>query len=176
MQLEGYTEKCVIRFIDLYKKTERNAKELNINSFNENDMNDIAKQLGIIASKYNIEIETCSEGIDLSQYGIKKGKCIDDKLVSKIIGEPTDVKKDDTQREVCGCVKSVDIGQYNICKHHCLYCYANFSIKSVQDNCLKHDPSSPILIGHLTGDEKITIREMKSIKGTKESNEQISLY
>jgi len=174
--LEGYTEKCVISFLDLYKKTERNTKELNISAFNENNMNDIAKQLAIIASKYNIEIETCSEGIDLSQHGIKKGKCIDDKLVSKIIGEPISVKKDDTQREVCGCVKSIDVGQYNTCKHHCLYCYANFNNKSVQDNSLKHDPNSPLLIGNLTGDEKITIREMKSIRAIKESTEQISLF
>ncbi|EPZ57477.1 hypothetical protein H477_2555 [[Clostridium] sordellii ATCC 9714] len=29
-QLHGYTEKCVISFVDLYKKTERNTKELNL--------------------------------------------------------------------------------------------------------------------------------------------------
>ncbi len=175
-QLEGFTEKCVISFLDLYKKTERNTKELNLMLLNENDMNDIANKLGKIAAKYNIEIETCSEGVDLSKYGIKKGRCIDDRLVSKIIGSPVDVKKDDTQREGCGCVKSIDIGQYNTCKHHCLYCYANFNNKSVENNCLNHDPSSPMLIGRLNGDEKITIREMKSIKDTQEYAEQIMLF
>jgi hypothetical protein len=39
-----------------------------------------------------------------------------------------------------------------------------------------HDPSSSILIGHLNGDEKITIIEMKSIRDTKEYAEQIRLF
>ena len=176
VQLEGYTEKCVISFLDLYKKTERNTEELNVSLFNESDMYDMAKKLATIASKYKIELETCSEEIDLSQFEIKSGRCIDDKLISKIMNMPIKVKKDDTQREVCGCVKSIDIGQYNTCKHHCLYCYANFNNKMVQDNSLKHDPSSPILVGHLNGDEKITIREMKSIRDTNEPSEQISLF
>jgi hypothetical protein len=42
----------------LYKKTERNTEGLNLILFNENDMNDIAKQLRSTAAKYNIEIET----------------------------------------------------------------------------------------------------------------------
>lgn len=176
MQLSGYTEKCIISFLDLYKKTERNTKGLNINSISENDMKDLARNLAIIASKYKIDIETCSEGIDLSEYGVKKGKCIDDKLISRILNVPIEVKKDDTQREVCGCVKSVDIGQYNTCKHYCLYCYANFNYKTVEDNCLKHNAKVPILVDSLKGDERIVTREMKSIKSVDRYNGQIDLF
>lgn len=174
-ELSGFTEKCVISFLDLYKKTERNTKELNINSMDEADMCEIAARFGEISLKYNIQIETCSEGIDLSTYGIQKGKCIDDKLVSRIMNTDIDVNKDDTQREVCGCVKSIDIGQYNTCRHHCVYCYANFNNKLVEDNYLKHDPKSPLLVGDIKGDERITIRDMKSIKCKNNSFEQISL-
>lgn len=174
-ELSGFTEKCVISFLDLYKKTERNTKELNINSMGEEDMYEIAARFAEISSKYNIQIETCSEGIDLSNYGIKKGKCIDDKLVSRIMNTDIDVNKDDTQREVCGCVKSIDIGQYNTCRHHCLYCYANFNNKLVEYNYLKHDPKSPLLVGSIKGDERITIRDMKPIKCKNQNFEQISL-
>ncbi|GLC30559.1 DUF1848 domain-containing protein [Clostridium omnivorum] len=174
-QLEGYTEKCVISFLDLYKKTERNIKELNIEPISDVDMFQIAEVFSKISSKYIIELETCSEGIDLFKYGIKKGKCIDDKLIAKIMNADIDVGKDDTQREVCGCVKSVDIGQYDTCKHHCLYCYANFNYKLVEENCLKHNPKSPLLVGSIKGDEKITIREMKSIKINNKDFEQIRL-
>lgn len=174
-QLEGYTEKCVISFLDLYKKTEKNTKELNIKTISDADMNKIAEVFAKISSKYNIEIETCSEGIDLFKYGIKKGKCIDDNLIAKIMGADIDVSKDDTQREVCGCVKSVDIGQYDTCKHHCLYCYANFNNKLVEENCLKHNPKSPLLVGNIKGDEKISIRELKSIKIINKDFEQISV-
>lgn len=162
-QLSGYTNKCIISFLDLYKKTERNTKVLNLKSISEEDMKEIGLKLSNIASNYGIVIETCSEGIDLSSCGIVKGKCIDDKLVSKILNLDIDVKKDNTQRDVCGCVKSVDIGQYNTCKHYCLYCYANFNYKQVDNNYSKHDVSSPLLIGNINGDEKITDRKMECI-------------
>ncbi|EOD01162.1 DUF1848 domain-containing protein [Caldisalinibacter kiritimatiensis] len=163
-ELSNYTEKCVISFIDLYKKTLRNTKHLNIEELKDEDIFQIAEKFSSVAQKYNIKIETCSESIDLTQYGIKKGKCINDKLISRILGCQLDVKKDNTQREVCGCVKSIDIGEYNTCKHNCLYCYANFNYKQVDEKYKKHLRNSPLLVGELYGDEKITVREMKSIK------------
>ncbi|WFD09776.1 DUF1848 domain-containing protein [Tepidibacter hydrothermalis] len=166
-ELSNYTNKCVISFLDLYKKTERNTKELNIIKLNEKDIYEIAERFSNIGKEYNIDIETCSEAIDLSHYGIKKGKCIDDTLISEIIDSKIDIKKDDTQREVCGCVKSVDIGQYNTCKHNCLYCYANFNYKQVEQNSNKHIKKSPLLVGVPCGDEKITVRKLKSIKSNK---------
>lgn len=174
-QLQGYTEKCIISFIDFYKKTKRNTRELKILPMRDVEIEEIAEELAQIAKKYKLEIETCSEGIDLSKYGIKKGKCIDDQLISKIMGCKVNVKKDDTQREVCGCVKSVDIGQYNTCKHHCLYCYANFNYMQVEENCLQHVKEAPMLVGKIRGDAKITEREMKSIKVMEAECEQIQL-
>ena len=164
-QLGGYTDRCVISFIDLYKKTERNTKVLDIIPTTMGDIKYISRKFSIIANDYGINIETCSEEYDLTEFGIKKGKCIDDKVVSEIMGYEVNVKKDDTQREVCGCVKSVDIGQYNTCKHHCLYCYANFNYKQVEENCKLHDKNYPLLVGKVSEDAKITIRAMKSIKG-----------
>ncbi|WP_261291928.1 DUF1848 domain-containing protein [Paraclostridium sordellii] len=101
---------------------------------------------------------------------------MDDTLVSKIIGYEVNVKKDDTQRDVCGCVKSVDIGQYNTCIHHCSYCYANFNYNQVEDNYKLHNKNNPLLIGEVREDAKITVRDMKSIKCSKLGEKQISLF
>ena len=175
-QLEGYSKRCVISFIDLYKKTERNTKELNILPMGIDDIKNISRYFSNIASKYGFEIETCSEEYDLTEFGIKKGKCIDDKVISEIMGYEVNLKKDDTQREVCGCVKSIDIGQYNTCMHHCLYCYANFNYKMVEENYKLHNIENPLLIGKVRVDTKITVREMKSIKGKSLKEKQLNLF
>lgn len=173
-RLNSYTEKCVISFLDLYDKTKRNTQNLNLREISQKDIYEISEKLASIAKKYNIIVETCSEDINLEKYGIVRGKCIDDKLISRILNKEIAVKKDDTQREECGCIKSIDIGAYNTCKHYCTYCYANFNYEMVRENCKNYDENSPILIGNLQGDEKITIRKMDSII-KEETIEQIRL-
>lgn len=163
-RLSPYTKKCVISFLDLYRKTERNLSKINILPIKENDMLELAERFSKIAFKYDLTLETCSENIDLSQFNIAHGKCIDDKLISRIVGQKLSIDKDPNQREVCGCVKSVDIGAYNTCNHNCLYCYANFNRNVVEKNLLKHDKKSPLLFGKLDGDEKIVDRKMKSYR------------
>ncbi|NLL66520.1 MAG: DUF1848 domain-containing protein [Clostridiaceae bacterium] len=169
-KLKTYTERCIISFVDMYKKTERNMISLNAVTLQEKDILELGKTLSLIASSYGLKIETCSELVDLSYVGIGHAKCIDDKLISDIIGENIDVQKDKNQRDVCGCVESIDIGAYNTCKHGCLYCYANYSDPTVNNNIIKHDPNSPMLIGNIESDDKITDRKMLSYR-----NNQLTL-
>lgn len=44
---------------------------------------------------------------------------------SDYYGVRTKSNKDSGQRNLCGCIISKDIGQYNTCPHMCEYCYAN---------------------------------------------------
>ncbi len=46
--------------------------------------------------------------------------------------------KDKGQRQVCGCIISKDIGQYNTCPHLCEYCYANASKNLAVANYKRH--------------------------------------
>ncbi len=161
-KLKDYTVKCVISFLDLYKKCQSNLKMINLKELNDDDKINIAKKLKDITSKYNIEIQTCAEDIELMDIGIPHGKCIDDNLISQILGRPIDSRKDKTQREVCGCIESIDIGSYNTCNHNCLYCYANFSKKNVERNISMHDRKSPLLYGTIEENDKITPRKTVS--------------
>lgn len=161
--LSTYTNKCVISFLDVYKKCERNMKSIQFQVLNETEMFSIAKALSLICEKYNMKIETCAEEIDFSRFGVHKGRCIDDELISNISDKKIDVKKDKTQRDECGCVDSIDIGVYNSCKHNCLYCYANYSPEAVIKNIQQHDVQSALLYGSILGDEKIIERKMKRL-------------
>jgi hypothetical protein len=145
-KLHGYTERCIISFLDMYKKCERNLKEFNIKTLNSNDMQRLAGLLGGIARQYDLQIVTCAEEMDFQEMGIGHGKCIDDELLRRICGHPLVFKKDPYQRKTCRCVESVDIGTYDTCPHHCLYCYANSHAQAVERNAALHDPASPFLL------------------------------
>jgi len=138
-QLHGHTRRCVISFVDMYKKTMRNMSSLKIYEIKGEQMIELSAHLKNICIKNDIELTSCAEIADLTTYGIKHGKCIDDKLIEEISGFRLDVEKDPTQRTECGCVASIDIGAYNTCPHECLYCYANFNHTQVNRNFADHD-------------------------------------
>jgi hypothetical protein len=98
---------------------------------------------------------SCSEDIDLAAIGIQHGACIDGELVSELFGVNTHGKKDKNQRESCGCVESADMGIYNTCHFKCAYCYANFNEGMIENNCRKHYPDSPSLLGRHEGHVEI---------------------
>lgn len=163
-RLSGYTEYCVISFIDLYKKTERNIKETTIREPNEKEMHKLAEGISEIANIYNIKVVSCAESIDLSKEGIEHGHCIDQALVEDIAGYRINTHKDKYQRKECGCIESIDIGQYNTCPHNCVYCYANFNKTMVRHQVEKHDPYSSLLIGSLGDGDIIKERRMYSLR------------
>lgn len=162
--LHEATTRCILSFAD-------SGKEKGFSEPDEEDMRQMAKGLSKIAKKYGLPLYTCAERIDLSAYGIRHGACIDRDKIHQIAGYKVDLKKDPGQRRECRCIQSIDIGMYDTCIHGCKYCYATESMESARKKYDQHDPESPILIGHLKGDENITDREMISSK-----DNQISLF
>ena len=169
-ELKGYAKRCVISFLDIYSRTEKKLEYLKLKEISEKDMEIIAEKFSIIAEKNGLEIFTCSEKIDLKKYGVKHGKCIDDELFYKIFKVSVNVKKDNTQRKECGCVKSVDIGAYNTCENGCLYCYANFNDGLKNTNIKIHNPLSPFLFGGKEAGDKINERKMESFIKEEDNN------
>jgi DNA repair photolyase len=149
-QLAGHTQRCMISFIDLYRKINRKMQAVNAGVLSENEMEEIGARLVASASHYGITLETCAEKINLAALGIHHGRCIDDRLVAMITGTPIEARKDAGQRDACRCIKSVDIGEYNTCSHHCAYCYANGSPKTIDRNIKAHSAASPLLVGQAT--------------------------
>lgn len=163
-RLQGYTQRCVISFVDLYKKTVSNTRDLMMREPTDNEMHILAQKLSIIAKNYKMEVLSCSENIDLDAEGVKHGCCIDRSLIEKIVGYKIDVKKDKNQRKECGCVESVDLGAYNTCLHACKYCYANFNNAKVHTLSQMHNPLSTLLVGELDETDVVKERKVKSLK------------
>lgn len=159
--LSPHTRKCTISFLDFYANM---SKEFHCDRVSVEKLRQLAKGIAEIAHSYGLRIDTCAEKIDLSEYGIGHAKCIDGELFEKLTGVPLETQKDSNQRSECGCMKSIDIGAYNTCVHNCLYCYATHNYRAACKNHQEHDPNSPLLIGNVGPEDKITVRQMASIQ------------
>lgn len=170
-KLAGYTEKCTVSFLDMYKKTQRNTAALGIINPSSTQKWELMQRFAEIAAGYGIYIDNCAEKIDLDKFGIKHAHCIDKHRLERLGNYHIDVEKDKNQRPECGCIASIDIGAYNTCRSGCLYCYANYSQNAVNKNAYEHNSDSPLLFGTVRDDDVIKARDIKSCK-----NSQVSLF
>ena len=145
--LAGYTKTCVISFIDIYKKVERNFPEAK--SVRAEDRAVIGKAFVKIASKYGMVLKPCAEGEDLAKYGADCSGCMTVHTFETALNSRLEVpkRKKNQRNGECACLLGTDIGAYDTCGHLCKYCYANVNPVLVKENMRKHNPDSPFLIG-----------------------------
>ena len=152
--LSGYVNSCVVSFIDLYEKTRRNFPQAKAVSPDEQKR--LIQAFVEIGRKHRISIRTCCENADLAQYGADVSGCMTRAVLEKALGCRLNVPKSKkSPRAECDCLLGADIGMYNTCPHGCVYCYANYDRRTVEQNFQQHDPHSPLLIGHLREGDKI---------------------
>ncbi len=169
--LKGYTDKCVISFVDEYAKNRKSMETVGVYIPDDAAIAEFAGKLSEIARANGMLMGSCAEKMDLGQYGIAHNCCVDPDLIEEIAGCKIKAGKDKNQRLECGCVESIDIGTYDTCKNGCIYCYANQSQDRVIRAGGRYDAASPILCGTLTAEDRITVRKVKSLK-----EEQISFF
>ena len=128
------------------------------------------------SENWDVALATCAEQIDFEQDGIEHNRCIDGDLMKQIFCNDTDLMyylsygklpdqhplfineyprkivnlKDKGQRKACGCMISKDIGMYNTCPHHCIYCYANTSKEVVKKNWSLYNAENESIINKNT--------------------------
>jgi hypothetical protein len=153
--IRGYTQRSVISIMDKYNKNKKRMSQLAENgaallpdNVEEQPWFDgLMNSLVDIANRNGMEIVSCAEKLDLNAYGIRAGKCVDEDFIEQVFGKKVVNKKDPFQRKECGCVVSKDIGIYDTCLYGCQYCYATRSFELAYHRYVKHDPTSPSLIG-----------------------------
>lgn len=167
--LAGYTNTCVISFIDLYQKVRRNFPQAR--EVTRSEKITLGKEMIQIAGKYGIVIRPCAEGRELEEYGADCSGCMTLSTFEKAIHGKLNVPSNKSQRQECACLLGKDIGQYDTCAHLCKYCYANSDAEAVESNRKLHNSHSPFLIGDLKEDDVIHEAKQSSWK-----DNQISLF
>ena len=161
-ELAGYTNQCVVSFIDLYEKTKRNFH--GIRSVTNQEQQELIGAFSEAAGENGLQIHLCCENASLVRENVDADGCMSKAVLEKALGCKLNVPKKKMARKECSCLLGADIGAYNTCGHGCLYCYANYDKKTVMRNMKLHHASSPLLIGDVTENDVIKQAEQKSWK------------
>lgn len=140
-QLEGFTHKAVMSYVDAYRGV--NLASIGVQAMTAGQEQEMAQQLAEIAKQHGIKLTACAENV-----GLPFAECVDAKMFG------LNKTRDNSQRELCTCTASIDIGAYNTCSHGCAYCYANhygYVRPMINPNC-------DLLGPPLTGNERIKQR------------------
>ena len=159
-RLRGYTKKCTVSFLDLYRNTASRMEPLGLCPLTDADVERRSRGISEIASECGMTVESCAEEYELERFGIKHARCIDGALIERLTGRKISERKDKNQRKLCGCAASVDVGMYNTCRNGCLYCYANYSPGAVGRNFALHDKLSPLVCGTLRENDIVAERKL----------------
>lgn len=124
LRLASYTEKCTISFLDDYVKIRSRLQKAGIYFPGTALKEEMVCNFAELARQAGIYIDTCAEEGNFAKYGVERAACVDIKRLERMGASGIRVKKDQSQRPLCGCYKSVDIGAYNTCRGGCIYCYA----------------------------------------------------
>lgn len=123
--LQGHVRRCYFKFMVPYPKvTYRLHKQgYATRSIPIDAQQALAARLAEIATQHGISSHACASDHLLIPGLIQKAHCIDGDQIDSLFGHTTQHALAPT-RQGCGCVHSIDIGSYTLCRHGCLYCYA----------------------------------------------------
>lgn len=152
--LAGSTHTAVISFIDLYEKVKRNFPEVREVPFHTQLA--LTEEFVKIGKEYGMTIKPCGESKELAAAGADCSGCMTQEVFETAIGQNLILPANPKNRRECACYITGDIGAYNTCRHFCRYCYANADRNAVLCASKMHDPKSPLLIGHVQPEDKIS--------------------
>lgn len=176
-ELNGYTTKVIISFIDEYNFGGRSIYgSVGTDGVGTIQQNQIAEFVSEIAHAYGMDVATCAETVDLDRYGIEHARCVDSRIFEKLDGcklsrlktRYEELRKDKSQRKQCCCIESIDIGCTNSCANGCKYCYATTNEALLKANLAAYDPRSTMLCGHFDPSKD----KLKDNRGTGSSRDR----
>lgn len=115
--LHRHTNKLVFSFLDPYPKIPNSIKPPT-----KEQESEFIRELLLLNRHWKLKLATCAE---VTTDEISPNRCVDPILFKSLGLDISDrYSYDETQRLLCACYPSKDIGEYHTCKHNCAYCYA----------------------------------------------------
>lgn len=147
-ELSGHTKRCIFSFLEYHMKLDASLGDKGIRVPTDAERKGLVSEMDRISSEHGITLSACCTDVP----GVSRRSCIDERSMNEwnIPYSFTDVPN----RKGCGCVRTIDIGEYDTCMHDCSYCYANGP-----DVSRRHeryfDPGSELLYGNLLDSDEV---------------------
>lgn len=152
-KLAGKTHRCVVSVLDQYPKNYAALQAVGAFAPAFLTTKELLTHFVSVASSWGITVEACAEEADFRSVGVNPTKCIDDRILYKLVNSQISSQKDRSQRAACGCVESFDIGANNTCPGGCVHCYAQNSKLELATRQAMYCVDSPMFCDRLRGDE-----------------------
>ena len=159
-KLSPYIDRCIFSFVEMYKKLKTNMPEIIL--LTQEDKDEIAKNIGLIAQKNKILLQTCATLENYEKYNIIQSGCITAEILGTANGVTFSNIKHSGNRKGCRCMESRNIGDYDTCPNGCKYCYANQNPQIARKNYEKHNIDSPLILGGLNPTDEISQSSQRS--------------
>ena len=159
-KLSPYIDRCIFSFVEMYKKLKTNMPEIIL--LTPEDKDEIAKNIGLIAQKNKILLQTCATLENYEKYNIIQSGCITAEILGTANGVTFSNIKHSGNRKGCRCMENRNIGDYDTCPNGCKYCYANQNPQIARKNYEKHNADSPLILGGLNPTDEISQSSQKS--------------
>ncbi len=150
-RLAGATDRAIVSFLDLYRKTRRRLAAagypVEMPAPGSPVLRELAAGLAALAREHGMALELCAEPPVYGGTGARPGRCIDPvRLAALWPDRAFPRRKDPGQRPDCGCCPAVDVGLPDTCLAGCAYCYAVRSPDLARRNRARHDPAGDALL------------------------------
>lgn len=159
-KLSPYIDRCIFSFVEMYKKLKTNMPEIIL--LTQEDKDEIAKNIGLIAQKNKILLQTCATLENYEKYNIIQSGCITAEILGTANGVTFSNIKHSGNRKGCRCMENRNIGDYDTCPNGCKYCYANQNPQIARKNYEKHNADSPLILGGLNPTDEISQGSQRS--------------
>ena len=121
--------RCTISFIEFYGKVKNrlNDRKIYLDELSEDTKIELSQQIVDCAKTLGLKVHMCAQEFESKVNGGDCLGCIDGHILTDLYGGKVSLAKDSSQRKLCKCTKSIDIGSYKNqpCEFKCAYCYAN---------------------------------------------------
>lgn len=121
---------CTFSFAQHYRKVQRRSLKTGLQLTDPplEEKLRLTELLAAQAARFGLVLKSCSDSRWTAVGGVTAACCIDGELLNQLRGDgmKASLARDGSQRQDCGCTKSIDIGSYaqRCVQPACIYCYA----------------------------------------------------